>query len=255
MTLGLSLYQQLSENNLVIPYLENAFNSDQWPDEIKIPMKQKDYSQNDWFFPSSHAVPDARWLYYQLHPDHRNKVAPRRDTTPAKLSMLLGNFLHSVVQEKMKILGIVEARHIEVPLRDEIVHARGRADLIFPCHPQKKKDIVVDIKTTGSVNYDRLIRPYLSHKLQILCYMKWYEELTGEEMDEGVILVIEAGSPFRTKEFRVFRDEPAMAKLYDKWNYVRECISLNTPPETKCCTLNSDTMNKCNAKSMCLETY
>lgn len=255
MALGSSLYQQLSENNLIIPYLENAFNSDQWPDEINVPMKQKDYSNNDWFFPSSHAVPDARWLYYQLHPDHRNNVLPRKNTTSDKLAMLFGVFLHTVVQEKMLISGLLEKQHIEVPLRDEEIHARGRADIIFPNHPQKKKDIVVDIKTTATENYNRLIKPTSSHKLQLLCYMKWYEILTGQAMDEGIILVIEAGRPFRQKEFRVHRDDEAMKALYDKWNYVRHCISINSPPEAKCCALNSDSMNKCNAREICLETY
>lgn len=250
-----SLYQKLGEGNLVIPYLESAFDSDLWPDEVSIPMKKKDYSQNDWFFPSTHAVPDARWIYYQLHPDHRNNVRPRQDTTSGKLSMLLGTFLHTVIQDKMKRVGLVEDKHIEVPLRDELVHARGRADLIFPEHPQTKKDLVIDIKTTNARNYSMVSKVTMSYKLQLLCYMKWYGELTGQEINEGVILLVEAAQPFRMKELKVSKDDKAMDALYEKWNYVRECIALNSPPPEKCCTLNSATMDKCNARSLCLPTW
>lgn len=254
-----NLFQTLMEKDIVVPYVQNAILSDKWPVEFRIPIKTHGSVEDDYFHPSIDSSSDARYLYYRLHPEERKTLTrqARKKSVENEFSPLMGTIFHVVIQEKLKITGLLKDEHIEVTVTDEEHHGTGHIDFIFPKHPLKGKDIVVDIKTSNPDAFSTMFRPYKSHIYQLQPYMDWYGKQTNQVIDEGVILVVEMGRPFRLKEFRVTRDENILNEVYSKWDFVRECISVNTPPPTKCtgCSLNNEKMNQCPAKNACLKTW
>lgn len=68
--------------------------------------------------------------------------------------------------------------------------------------------------------------------------------------DYGILLMVEAGWPFRMRELRVPRNDAKLAETYAKFDYVRECIRTSTPPPY-CCSLGSDIMKSCAARHAC----
>lgn len=67
---------------------------------------------------------------------------------------------------------------------------------------------------------------------------------------QGVLLEIEAGYPWQMREYRVNRNDELLSKVFNKFDYVRECIALNKPPE-HCCAIGSKDMDKCPARFEC----
>jgi hypothetical protein len=68
--------------------------------------------------------------------------------------------------------------------------------------------------------------------------------------DFGILLLVETGYPFHMREFRVPRNDQLLSEIYRKFDYVRECIELNTPPK-HCCPYDSLTMKACQARVVC----
>lgn len=255
MALGLSMYQQLAEQNLISPYFEMAMLDDAWPSQINIPFRKHDSATDDWFHPSKHALMPERLLYYDVNPDHRKKRERRTETVPSIFSPLLGTVFHVIIEEKLASSGMVPEALIEIPLVNEEMHGRGHLDFVFPHHPAINEDVVVDIKTAAPANFERMYYPYKNYVAQLNLYMDWYGTMTNQKINTGVIFVIEMGRPFRTKEFKVKRDEELLAGIYGRWERVRQAISLGEPPTEKCCTWDSSEMYACSHKDSCRETY
>lgn len=74
--------------------------------------------------------------------------------------------------------------------------------------------------------------------------------LYGTGYADGILLVLESGWPYRMKEFRVSRNDTLLSEIFSKFDYVRECIANNDPPEY-CCPLDSTTMKSCPARWEC----
>lgn len=74
--------------------------------------------------------------------------------------------------------------------------------------------------------------------------------LYGTGYSTGILLVLESGYPYRMKEYRVDRNDRLLSDIFAKFDYVRECIATNTPPE-HCCSLNSVAMQACPARYSC----
>jgi len=245
-----SLFTALESNELVTPYLQNCLTDGNWPDEFRIPMKRHDSWDDDYFHPSSHCTASPRWLYYQMHPEHRKRRVWPRQSHVDVMSPLWGTVAHVIIQQKLKHSGLVSDEHIEIPLRNERCHGRGHLDLLFPNHPQKGKDIPVDIKSVNGQSFDRVSKkPYPYQILQEMMYQDWMGA------DEGVILFVERDRPFRMREYRVRTDKELLRPVYEKWEYVRECLMLGTPPQKPCCGWNSGTMEGCNARVPCRKEY
>ena len=75
--------------------------------------------------------------------------------------------------------------------------------------------------------------------------------LYGTGYPMGILLVLESGYPYQMKEYRVHRNDDLLKMIFDKFDYVRECIAMNTPPPEYCCAPDSAEMNKCPAKYHC----
>lgn len=255
MALGSSLYAKLAEQNLISPYFELAMLGDDWPTEFRVPIKRHGSHVDDWFHPSKHALMPERLLYFDVNPKTKIQREKRPETIPSIMSPLMGTMLHHIVEEKLEASGMIPKEYIEVALVNEDVHCRGHADFIFPNHPAINEDVVVDIKTAAPANFDRMYYPYKNYVAQLNLYMDMFGKQTRQTIYTGVIFVVEMGRPFRTKEFKVKRDEELLEQIYKRWEYVRQCITLDTPPTVKCCDWNSDIMKMCPHEKVCRESW
>lgn len=68
--------------------------------------------------------------------------------------------------------------------------------------------------------------------------------------DMGILLMAEAGYPFRMKEFHVPRNDQLISEIYAKFDRVRAAIDLDAPPKA-CCEINSSMMQGCPARFAC----
>lgn len=246
-----SLFQKLVSRELVTPYLELALRKDEWPDHLVIPLPEHGSKTDFLFHPSSHCEPDDRELYYLLHPDYRDQLVERKRAGMDHLSLIQGTIFHVVIQQKLKLDGWISDADIERKLTNTEIGATGHLDFMFPNHPMTGKDIPVDIKTASPANFDRMYKPSWSYQAQLNCYLDWLG------IDQGVILVVEAGRPFRMKEFLVQRDELMLRQIYKKWRRVREAIEANEVPSlcettTSFCHLGSRKYDQCKARFVCV---
>lgn len=244
------LFEKLSTDSLVAPYVELSLRKEVAADQLIIPLPNHGSKTDFLFHPSSHCYGDMRQLYYLLHPDYRDCLVERKRAGMDYLSLIQGTIMHCVIQQKLKEDGWITDEHIEVPMFSAEHHGTGHLDVLFPNNPIAGKDIPVDIKTTSSENFGRMFSPSWSYRAQLNCYMDW------GGWDEGVILVIEAGRPFRMKEFRIYRDELILHQIYSKWKKVREYIERNEIPpvcavKDSVCVVGSQTYKNCSARQVC----
>jgi hypothetical protein len=249
--LGVDLFQKLSSTDLISPYVELSLRREIEADHISIPLPEHGSKRDFKFHPSSHCEPDERQLYYRLHPDYRDQLVDRKRAGMDQLSLIQGTIFHVVIQQRLKEDGWITDNDIERTMHSEEHQAIGHLDLLFPNHPIAGKDVPVDIKTASPDNFGRMFSPSWSYRAQLNCYMDW------AGWDEGVIFVVEAGRPFRMKEFRVLRDELILHQVYSKWKRVREAIEANEVPEV-CetpkgpCTVGSQMYKNCPARNTCV---
>ena len=72
---------------------------------------------------------------------------------------------------------------------------------------------------------------------EALPYWKYQMHPYMDKMNKesAVILVIEMGWPFAMKEFRIPKEQRILDEIYNKWEYVTECIKNKTPPSHEGC--------------------
>ncbi|HEY6021181.1 MAG TPA: hypothetical protein VIY48_15130 [Candidatus Paceibacterota bacterium] len=242
------LFRDLADGHVVIPALERALFSNEWPDSYNIKVDLGRHTppppgEIGWFYPSSHCLMDKRRLYYEIHPEHRLVLPEEKFPLSSIMSMTMGIAYHAIVQTQLQMAGrIVSEEDIEVRFRNEERRCRGRLDFLFTRSDGTK--IPVELKTQNSrafVRYQDML-PYWECQLQVT--------MDGLGYEEGIIFVVEMGQPWQMKEFRVRRDEELLNTIYEKWATVLEHVKANTPPR-HCCEKGSSEMDKCRAKSVC----
>jgi hypothetical protein len=248
---GTDLFEKLATDSLVAPYVEMSLRKEVIADSLYIPFPEHASKRDFLFHPSSHCEPDVRQLYYRLHPDYRGQLKERRRAGMDYLSLMQGTIFHVIIQTKMKEDGWLTDDDIEMSLSSEEHHGIGHLDFLFRNNPLAGKDIPVDIKTASPDNFSRMFSPSWSYRAQLNCYLDW------GGWDEGVILVVEAGRPFRMKEFRIYRDELMLHSIYSKWAKVRDYIERNeVPPRCRVrdtvCEIGSTTYKNCPARQVCV---
>lgn len=239
-----NILKRLSQKEVITPYLENAIMADNWPDQYMVPVDSSPYygKGDGYFHPSTHPLMGARQLYYMFHPETRGKlyVEPKRLTS--QMIFAMGSALHAVVQTQFQMTGLLEPEDVEVEYVNHDHHVRGRIDFILN-HPSRGRT-VVEMKTLVSRMFGKLeeIKPEWDAQLSIA--------LDNMGASEGILLVVERGDPFRIREFVVPRNDALLSEIYTKFDYVRECIALNTPPKA-CCAPDSKEMKDCPARFKC----
>jgi len=249
------IFKRLAERQLVAPYLENAFAADTWPETYTVVVDSSPYyglidtegnthevgAGDGYFHPSTHPLMPARELYYRFHPAHANKVMPERRTFSNHMTLAVASALHATVQQQLDMAGIlksgsyewedvregVRGRYVrrnkgEWEYINELRKCRGRADGILN-HPAEG-EMLFEFKTMNSRSYKYQDTAQESWEIQVNLAMDHYG------VDEGVILLLELGWPWDMREFRVSRRQAILEPVYEKWEYVLECIKRDTPP-------------------------
>jgi len=240
-----SILRSLADKDLLLPYFRNAMLAQKWPDTYQITIDSGPYygHGDGYFHPSTHGLMGARELYYRFHPDHRDKLIHEQRSVQSEMTMAMGSALHGVVQTQFQMAGLIpgpEQCEVEYVIAEH--HVRGRVDFIAH-HPTEGR-IPVELKTQNSRGFD----------MQTQIKDSWDAQLSmglhGTGYATGILLVLESGYPYRMKEFRVNRNDALLSQIFTKFDYVRECIAADTPPE-HCCSLGSVQMQSCPARFEC----
>lgn len=240
-----SILTALSEKNLLLPYFRNALISKKWPDSYQVTIDSGPYygHGDGYFHPSTHALMDERELYYRFHPDHRDNIIHEQRSVQSEMTLAMGSALHGIVQAQFQMAGLIkDPSDCEVEYVIHEHHVRGRVD--FLVHHPDGNTYPVELKTQNSRGFD----------LQTEIKETWDAQLSlglhGTGYATGILLVLESGYPYRMREYLVPRNDELLSRIFSKFDYVRECIANNTPPE-HCCPLDSITMKACPARYEC----
>lgn len=240
-----SVLSSLADKDLLLPYFRNAILSKRWPDTYTVRIDSGPYYGRDdgYFHPSSHPLMGARELYYRFHPDHRDHLHHEQRNVQSEMTLAMGSALHGIIQAQFQMAGLIRSEEdVEVEYIIEEHHVRGRADFIV--HHPDGNTYVCELKTQNSRSFDlqNNIKPIWDAQLSMA--------LHGLGYPTGVLLVLESGYPYRMREYRVSRNDTLLSEIFDKFDYVRECIAANSPPE-HCCPLDSIAMKACPARYSC----
>ena len=247
----------LQDKQLVMPYLENAFHNDQWPDQYTIDVDSQPYyglmdeegvthetgPGDGYFHPSTHPGMTARELYYRYHPKWSNLIRPERRSLTSHMTLAAGTAMHAVIQTQLNMAGLLkkgndfEWRKTEHddqitgqwveknPFEWEYINrrrwVRGRLDGILE-HP------------LGMMSLEFKSQNSRAFRFQDVPKEEWLNQtnlgLDACGLSKGVIVVMEMGYPFQFKEFAVTRNQDRLDRIYEKFDYVRECVANDTPP-------------------------
>lgn len=240
-----SILSGLAERELLLPYFRNALLSQKWPDSYQITIDSGPYygHGDGRFHPSSHPLMGARELYYRFHPEHQKHLVHEARNVQSEMTLSMGSALHGVIQTQFQMAGLITSpEHCEIEYIIEEHNVRGRAD--FLVHHPDGNSYPVELKTQNSRAFDMQtqIKPIWDAQLSLA--------LHGLGYPTGVLLVLESGYPYRMKEYRVDRNDQLLSEIFAKFDYVRECIAANEPPE-HCCPLDSIQMKSCPARFEC----
>lgn len=243
-----SLFRRLADDDIVIPHLERALFSDEWPDSYNIKVDLAHHTRTPpgdigWFYPSRHCLMDMRQIYYEIHPVHRQNLPEDKFTMSSIMSMTMGTAAHSIVQTQLQMAGkIVSEEDIEVKFRNEERQCSGRLDWVMTRDSGKRIPVEMKTQNPRAYGFAKEISPSWECQLQVT--------MDGLGYDEGVLFVLEMAYPWQMREFRVHRDETILNAIYEKWATVLEHVRANVPPK-HCCVRDSPEMDKCRAKSVC----
>lgn len=245
MPANLSLFKGIANQELMAHRLEQLFVNNKVPEIVTVENKRHDSEWDDYFHPSTHCAPDARQLYFTMHPELRPQLKPRQRTASGFLTPYFGTFAHAVIQQTFLDVNLVDKSDIEVELQNDEHHWKGHMDLLF-------RGIPVDIKTMNPNKFKYLEEPHYHYKQQLNCYMDQYPDAPY-----GILLVLEMAYPFTIKEWKVQRDPKMMDALYEKWALVRESLATNQPPRAICAPCDIEGKNtyfqNCPARFLCVE--
>ena len=240
-----SILSSLADRDLLLPYFRNAMLAQQWPDSYQVVIDSSPYygHGDGMFHPSSHALMGARELYYRFHPDHRDKLLHEQRSVQSEMTLAMGSALHGIVQTQFQMAGLIKsADDVEVEYTIVEHHARGRVD--FLVHHPDGCVYPVELKTQNSRSFD------LQNQIKDTWDAQLSMGLYGTGYSTGILLVLESGYPYRMKEYLVDRNDRLLSDIFAKFDYVREAIATNTPPE-HCCPLDSIQMKACPARYEC----
>lgn len=253
-----SVFRQLAEKKIVLPYLENAFHNDRWPDLYTITVDSQPYygmedengdthdggSGDGYFHPSSHPLMSPRELWFRFHPEHSKTIPPERRTLTSHITLAAGSAMHAVIQTQLNMAKILRKgglqdsvwRQIgddirgrvpeENPYEFEYINdrhkVRGRLDGILD-HPAEG-DLLFELKTMNPRAY----------RFQENWKDQWYAQvqmgMDNYGLDRAILVLLEMAYPWSVREFDIPRDRDFISKTYEKFDYVRECIEHDIPP-------------------------
>jgi hypothetical protein len=151
----------------------------------------------------------------------------------------VGHFWHGYLQEiVVNQLGYATPDAIERPGqkiwaeengKPKAYHwCRGSAD-VAPVTIPGQGEFLVDFKTMGSFDFKRTTLPDWSaakYECQMNIYMDFFD------LERTIVLCINKDSPHEFKEFIFNKNQPLIDTIYDKWQYVSDCLDNGNIPNS-----------------------
>lgn len=240
-----ALLGTLAQRHIILPYFEASMMADNWPMSYQVTIDSSPYygAGDGYFHPSTHALKGERELYYMMHPETAGLMVPEPNSIQRQMAFAMGSALHGVLQTHMEMMNLVRGpQDIEVEYINHEHHLRGRIDWI--CHLPNGQVLPVEMKTRTVSRFAWQNEPEPSWVAQLNLGMD------SQDADLGILLMVEAGYPYRMQEFQIHRDRELLDGIYAKFDRVREAIARNEPPQY-CCAPDSPTMKKCPARNLC----
>lgn len=239
-----SILRSLGQQDRILPYLEAAMISAEWPPSYSVEIDSSPYygKGDGYFHPSTHPLMNESQLYYMFHPDHQEELATERSSMQQQMTMSMGTALGAIVATQMQMAGIVRPENVELEYVNHEHHVRGRVDFVVD-HPDGSV-IPVEMKTVNTFTFNKLegVKPSWDAQLSLAL------DAVGQE--EGILLAMQSGWPYQLREFPVRKNKTLLSQVYAKFDHVRECIEQNTPPY-QCCGLESVEAKSCSVRFLC----
>lgn len=258
-----SVFDKIQNRALITPMLDLAITGGKWPLKYMIGIDTSPYygllpdgSPDGYFHPSTHSLLGARLLWYMFHPAYRDQLEVEPPTLQREMTFAMGSALHGVVQTQFTMLGVCKCacvpgdihtcEAIEVEYVNEAHHVRGRNDFIVS-HPSEGP-VVCELKTMNERSFSKLDDTVESMKPEWKAQLSLALDNLGYPW--GILLVMQAGWPYRFVEIKYPRDDALLTEIYTKLDHVSEALALDTPPDF-CCRYGSPTMKACPARHVC----
>lgn len=260
-----SIFDKLARQQIITPYLDLGITGGNWPLKYTITIDSSPYygldddgTPDGYFHPSTHGklYDKRRLLWYMMHPAYRDKLEVEPPSLQREMTFAMGSALHGVVQTQFTMLGLCKCdctpgdthtcEDIEREYTNEAHHSRGRNDFIVS-HPVEGR-VPIEMKSMNSMSFAKLDDTIESMKLEWKVQLSMALDNLGYPW--GVLLVFQAGWPYRFVEIRYPRDDALLSEVYAAFDDVNEHLALDTPPQF-CCAYNSKTMKSCPARFVC----
>ena len=236
-----NILKRLSGQEIVLPILENRMRA---AVQNGADLHGSVWAGRDdgYFHASTHALLDERVLYYLFHPRTKKWLVEEDFNLPLEMASAVGTSLHQVTQKHLLETGLVRPENIEKPFAIEDHHVRGVIDTIVD-HPTRGP-IIVEIKSRTHFKFSKTTEPLPKWEAQLSI------QLDSQGMEQGIVLMVESGYPFRMKELQVARNDKLLSEIYSKFDRVRAAIATDRAP-VPCCAPNSTTVSGCPARFAC----
>lgn len=236
---------RLANRDLILPFFEASMLSDKWPLSYQVRIDSSPYygAGDGYFHPSTHPMMGERELYYLFHPDFKHKMHFEPNSMQRQMAFAMGSALHGVLQTQMTMCKLITEADVEVEYVNHEHHVRGRIDWMAT-HPNGSR-LLVEMKTRGPWLFARQEAPEPSWVAQMQLGMD------SQDVDLGVLLMVESGYPYRMTEFQVKRDPGLLHDIYTKFDRVRAAIAANELPRYCCAPTDKKIIDKCPARHSC----
>lgn len=210
MKLG-SILRKIENRQRILPHLEAAIVSGEWPESYTVTIDSAPYygltkpdgtkgvggSGDGYFHPSTHPLMAKRRLWMEFHPIYHKQKITRKNDLQSQMTLAMGTAMHSIVQEQMKMAGILKDENIEFEYVNEEHKCRGRIDAIATIPGEG--DIPVEFKALA------LDTPVITAD-----GWKTMGELTDDDMVYG-----RDGKPCKIKAHPVLKNRPCFEVVFN----------------------------------------
>lgn len=241
--------KNLAKRHRLVPHLDKYFTKEVAGLQFTLLEKAVDYA----WHPSGDCTPSPNDLYL-LALDRRAGLVEKSFSK----AFPVGHFWHALCQKAVVDLGFAEESAIERKGYrgwgetkwkpgtnvEEMAQAYDPEEVWLPFHyctgaadvaPLLLPDtepMVVDFKTMGSRDYKNVMQgkglPYWAvekYEAQINIYMDFFD------YDLAIILAINKDTPHDMCEIEYRRNQPLIDAIYEKWEFVSECLDDEEPPD------------------------
>lgn len=250
-----NIFNRLADRDVVIPLLEDAITSGEWPDTYTVTIDSSPYygmtdvdgeggkggSGDGYFHPSSSPFWGERRLFLAYHPKHQHEAIQEGRSVMGEMTLSMGSALHGVIQTQLRMAGVLQPENEEYEYIIEEHNCRGRIDGILDL---PSGSTVWELKTMNSYSFKNL--EVIKDSWDVQISMGMYA--TGH--DYGILHVVESGWPYNMKEFKVPRNDELLSKTFTKFDHVQDALEEDIMP-APCCAPGSATHKGCPFRHFC----